>query len=319
MFCFHPIYQPRPWGGRALEHFFQRSLPSGPIGESWEIVDRPQEQSQVANGEHFGKSLHELLQSMPEWLMGPNWEKDRPFPLLIKWLDCSERLSLQVHPPEDLKFGLPVEPKTECWYVAHASEEAGLLLEPPGGIEPNQFQAAVFNQNLENFLLRVPTHADDACFVPSGALHAIDAGNLILEVQQNSDTTYRVYDWGRTGIDGKPRDLHVQEALNCVKTKHKSPEFNPHSGDKVRTLVDCPHFRIRRFILEAGEAGPSLIAGQEPRILSVSQGHIEISTHSKKEMLFSGTNGLLAYGESIEWIARTHSCVLITDRFVNNN
>lgn len=319
MFCFHPIYQPRPWGGRALENFFQRSLPTGPIGESWEIVDRPKEQSQVANGEHSGKSLHDLLQSMPDWLMGPQWEKNRPFPLLIKWLDCSERLSLQVHPPEELKVNIPVEPKTECWYVAHASKEAGLLLEPPGGIELHQFQKAIVDQNLENFLLRVPTHSDDACFVPSGALHAIDAGNLILEVQQNSDTTYRVYDWGRKGIDGKPRDLHVNEALNCVKTKHLPPEFKPHSADKVRTLVDCPHFRIRRFMLGPGEEGPTFQAGEEPRILSVSHGSIEILANNKQEALFSGTNGLLAYGESVQWRARTHSCVLITDHFINNN
>lgn len=319
MFCFHPIYQARPWGGRALEHFFQRSLPRGPIGESWEIVDRVPEQSQVANGEHLGKSLHDLLESMPEWIMGPGWVKGRPFPLLVKWLDCSDRLSLQVHPPEILKGEKNAEPKTECWYVAHASKEAGLLLEPPQGIRAEQFKKAMDHKTLEQCLLRVPTQADDACFVPSGALHAIDGGNLILEVQQNSDTTYRVYDWERLGVDGKPRSLHVKEALDCVKTKHAAPQFNPRDSSKIRTLVDCPYFRIRRFFLEPGESGPSFLEGQEPRIFSVSQGGVEIFSKKNRQMLFSGTNGLLAYGESLEWKASTHSCVLVTDHFSHHN
>jgi mannose-6-phosphate isomerase len=319
MLNFHPIYQPRPWGGRALEHIFQRDLPEGRIGESWEIVDRKVEQSQISNGPHAGKSLKAVLDEAPEWLMGPFWEKGKPFPLLVKWLDCADRLSLQVHPPEKMAVALNTQPKTECWYVAYAKQNAALLLEPPQGISMKSFEDKLAQQKLEDLLVRVPTHADDACFVPSGSLHAIDGGNLILEIQQNSDTTYRAYDWGRVDGQGKPRSLHVREVMQCLLAKHDRPKFTPHEPGKIRMVVDCPHFRIRRFILEPGEWGPSLPSGIEPRIFSVSQGIVQTFSENQAKTLFSGTNSLLAYGESLQWKASTKACVLVTDHFVQRN
>jgi len=207
---FRPLYQERVWGGRNFESKLGRTLPENKvIGESWEVVDRSEAQSVVAEGPHAGKSLRELIREDPVAIMGEGWDPERPFPILVKWLDCQERLSLQVHPPADVAPRLGGEPKTENWYVADATEGAGLIVGLRRGVTREAFEKAIHDSTLESLVHRFPVSAGDSILVQSGRLHAIDAGNLILEIQQNSDTTYRVYDWGRVGLDGTPRQLHI--------------------------------------------------------------------------------------------------------------
>jgi len=214
---FQPIYQERVWGGRRLESYLGRELPSGPpIGESWEIVDRPEAQSVVKGGAYNGTTIRKIMERHGAEVMGPNWPAARPFPILVKWLDCSERLSLQVHPPKSVAASLHGEPKTENWYVAHSTPGASLFVGLKKGVTREVFAKALAGGTAEDCVNRVPVAAGDSILVQSGQVHAIDAGNLILEIQQNSDTTYRLHDWGRVGLDGKPRKLHVEESLASI-------------------------------------------------------------------------------------------------------
>jgi len=201
---FQPIYQERVWGGRRLQTLLGRELPPGPpIGESWEIVDRPEAQSRVRGGRFGGTTLRELIEHHSAEVMGPAWKASAHFPLLVKWLDCSDRLSLQVHPPASVAQSLGGEPKTENWYVAHSAPGASLFVGLKPGVTRAKFARAVAAGTAEKCVNRVSVASGDSVLVRSGQVHAIDAGNLILEIQQNSDTTYRLYDWGRVGLDGK--------------------------------------------------------------------------------------------------------------------
>lgn len=310
---FQPQYYARPWGGRLIESALARTLPEGLIGESWEIVDRPEAQSIVCEGPYKGQTLKEVIKIATEWLMGPHWPQERPFPLLIKWLDCKQRLSLQVHPPAIIAQVLKGEPKTEYWYVAEATIDAGLFIGLRNGVTQHIFEAALAHQALERLLHRVPTHAGDACFVPSGRLHAIDAGNLILEIQQNSDTTYRAYDWGRVGLDGKPRALHIPETLACTHFQDYEPTLLPSPKLPQGEWINCPEFRVMQYHVQQGDPGPAFTAHESARVLSVVQGLLEIE--GSNTVLKKGDNILIPYAETFKSSAKVETRLLITDQF----
>ena len=307
---FRPIYQERVWGGRALEAALGRTLPdTRPIGESWEIVDRPEAQSVVANGKHAGRTLRQVITKHGAVIMGPNWPVEKPFPMLVKWLDCRERLSLQVHPPASVAGDLKGEPKTENWYIAATGPGAQLIVGLKRGVTQEQFEQAVSSATVETCVHRFPVAAGDSILVHSGQVHAIDAGNLILEIQQNSDTTYRVYDWGRVGLDGKPRQMHIEQSLRSIDWKDFEPKpvrAAPTSG----VIADCPEFSIKRTVLGAGER-LHISGGEQPRILSVVSGTVK----GGGERLESGTNALLPFGAAFAFVAETTSIVLVTENF----
>ncbi|MGH7946401.1 MAG: type I phosphomannose isomerase catalytic subunit, partial [Opitutaceae bacterium] len=214
---FQPLYQKRVWGGRALESALGRFLPADvPIGESWEVVDRTEVQSVVSAGSLNGQTFRQVLAEHGDDVMGPGWPGPKPFPILIKWLDCRDRLSLQVHPPARIAAELKGEPKTENWYIAHTEPGAQLIVGLKRGVTRDQFERAIVSNTVEHCVHRFCVAAGDSILVHSGQVHAIDAGNLILEIQQNSDTTYRVYDWGRAGLDGLPRELHIEQSLRSI-------------------------------------------------------------------------------------------------------
>jgi mannose-6-phosphate isomerase len=254
---FNPIYQERVWGGRGLATSLGRELPAEEvIGESWEIVDRPEANSVVAHGANRGRTLEELRREATGALMGPRWDPAKPFPILVKWLDCQERLSLQVHPPAEVAPRLAGEPKTENWYIVEAGEGAAVLAGLRAGVTRAQFEAALTGGGgLEALVHRLPTRPGDSLFVPSGRLHAIDAGNLILEIQQNSDTTYRVYDWGRVGLDGNPRQLHVEASMESIDFGDFEPDLQRPEGDEA-VLVESDVFRLRSPRLRGGGRAP---------------------------------------------------------------
>lgn len=305
------LYQERVWGGRALESALGRTLPGkAPIGEAWEIVDRPEAQSVIKGGRHAGKTLRQIIEAHAADLMGPGWDKKKPFPILVKWLDCRERLSLQVHPPAAIAPQLKGEPKTETWYIADTQPGAGLLVGLKKGVTRDQFEQALKDNTLEPLVHRFPVAEGDSILVRSGQIHAIDAGNLILEIQQNSDTTYRVYDWGRVGLDGKPRQLHVKESLASIKWDDFEPSpvrAAPTSG----VIADCDEFRIRRVVLDPGET-LRFEAGEQPRILSVVTGELH---GPGKQILLRGENAVLPYAGGFAFKAEVASLVLITENF----
>ena len=328
---FKPLYQERVWGGRALESMFARSLPPGqPIGESWEIVDRPEAQSTVDEGPFAGLTLRTVIERHGADVMGPEWPADRRFPLLVKWLDCRERLSLQVHPPPSVAEKLKGEPKTENWYIAHTVQGAQLIVGLKHGVTREQFERAVADHTLDVCLHRFPVTVGDSILVQSGQVHAIDAGNLILEIQQNSDTTYRVYDWDRVGLDGKPRQLHPAESLESIRWDSFEPgpvRAAPTSG----VIAECDEFLIRRVVLNAGER-VHVAAGGQPRVVSIVSGSVlvfpphraaaggkpEAPRHGEKpeRRLERGANVLLPYAGEFAFSAETMSIVLVTEDFV---
>ncbi len=306
-FKFKPIYQERVWGGRTLETFLGRKLPgAAPIGESWELVDRPEAQSIVVGGPMAGKTLRGLLENLPAEIMGPVWPKARPFPILVKWLDCRDRLSVQVHPPASIAKSLGGEPKTENWYFARTEAGAAIYAGLRPGVTRESFAQAIAAGTVDQCLKRLAVCAGDSLLVRSGTVHAIDAGNVILEIQQNSDTTYRVYDWGRAGLDGKPRALHVRESLESLGA-NTAPAPRLVHGDGV--LVAGPEFQLRRLELRSGDR-LEFARGEQARILSVVGGELEGGG-----TLRLGDNVLLPYAGEFSFVAKAAATVLVTEGF----
>jgi mannose-6-phosphate isomerase len=313
---FQPLYQDRVWGGRGLETSLGRVLPrEGPIGESWEVVDRPEAQSVLVGGSWNGMAIREALAEHGADIMGPSWPADRPFPILIKWLDCRERLSLQVHPPAEIAPVMGGEPKTENWFIADTMDDANLIVGLKAGTTRNEFAQALVANDLERCVHRFPVKAGDSILVHSGTIHAIDGGNLILEIQQNSDTTYRVYDWGRVGLDGSPRQLHVAESLASIDWEVVEPAAVP-AANETAIIADSQEFRIRRVPLQAGES-VHFAAGEQPRLVSVVTGKLSVDA-GNGEALTRGDNVLLPFAGdfTVSASAGGPALLLITENFV---
>jgi len=250
---FQPLYMERVWGGRELERVYDRTLPTPdrPYGESWEIVDRELEQSVVNEGELAGMSLHELWSKQREAVFGDGYGGHPRFPILIKVLDARDDLSIQVHPPAQLAASLGGEPKTEMWYIADCSAGAKLYVGLKAAVTREQFEQAVGDGSVAACVHALTPRPGDSILIDSGRLHAIGAGFLIHEIQQNSDTTYRVFDWNRRGLDGKPRQLHLAESLASIDFNDHEPSMDVPVGD---TLAVCPYFKTTRHVLAAGDS-----------------------------------------------------------------
>ncbi len=235
------------WGGQRLESEFHKKLPPQKhIGESWEIVDRTEAQSVVANGPLRGTTLHELWKRHREEIFGEVPETPR-FPLLIKIIDAQEKLSLQVHPAEDAATRLGGEPKSEFWYVAGA-DETELFLGFRKPITREKFEEAVRDGAVLDYVHKIAVRAGDAVFLPAGRVHATGAGNLLIEIQQNSDTTYRIFDWHRIDpTTGKQRELHVQRAIQCIDFEDVQPKLIEARGE---LLVSHSLFEIQKWTLD---------------------------------------------------------------------
>lgn len=305
---FTPIYMERVWGGRDLEKKFARKLPADKvIGEAWEICDRPEALSIAKGGKFDGKSIREIIENNSEYVMGPDWNPKDAFPILVKWLDCQERLSLQVHPPKAVADKLGGEPKTENWYVADCKPGAGLIAGLKKGATREAFEKSLADNSAEKLLHRFPVKKGDSIFVESGRLHAIDGGNLILEIQQNSDTTYRVYDWGRVGLDGKPRQLHVAQSMASIDFN----DFEPSPINISQTggqMCSCKEFSIDLVRLNEGEK-IAFKGGECWRILSVAEGELK---SDEGDCVSLSENVLIPRAESVEFTAQKPSVLLVT-------
>jgi mannose-6-phosphate isomerase len=266
---FEPLFMERIWGGRRLETLLGKHLPPGVrIGEAWEMVDREEAQSVVHEGPFRGWTLHELWCERREQIFGPGLPDSPRFPLLCKILDAQERLSVQVHPPAEVAPRLGGEPKTEMWYLLDASLDSDLYAGLKCGVDRAGFEQALHEGRVAELIHSFPIKAGDAMFIPSGRVHAIGAGNLIVEVQQNSDTTYRVFDWNRLGLDGKPRELHVAESVASINFDDCEPAIVEPDGE---VLVDCAEFRVERWTLEQPRINP----GPRFAIITVIDGRVE--------------------------------------------
>lgn len=242
-----------------MERLYKKQLPpSARIGESWEISDRPGDASVIKNGPLAGKSLRWLMERCPAELLGHLNPMPTVFPLLIKIIDAQDRLSLQVHPPAAVAAKLGGEPKTEMWVVTHAEPGAELYVGLKKGVTRAQFEKKIADQTVADCFHRIPVKAGDSVFLQSGRVHAIGANMMLFEVQQNSDTTYRVFDWNRVDDRGKLRELHVAQSLASIDFNDFEPKLLPDQFQRdgkgeIRPLVDDPLFKVAVRRLKAGE------------------------------------------------------------------
>ncbi len=294
---FQPIFKERVWGGRKLEQLYQKALPPGvPIGESWEISDRPGDASVITNGPLAGRDLHWLMEHHAAEVLGPAGAGATRFPLLVKILDAREKLSLQVHPPAHLAASLGGEPKTEMWYVAEADPGADLFVGLKRGVTREEFERQLAAGTVADCFHRLTVRKDDAMFLPSGRVHALGGGNVIFEIQQNSDTTYRVFDWNRVGLDGRPRDLHIPQSLASIDFADFEPRLNHNIYSKsptfaVRFLVDDPLFRVDACRVRRNQRFH--ITSDGAQVLGVLHGRLGVKHGTTEVMLQAGQFVLL--------------------------
>jgi mannose-6-phosphate isomerase len=290
---FQPVFKERVWGGRELERLYGKKLPPAkPIGESWEISDRPGDESVVANGQFAGKSLRWLMENFTREILGDAKPAgENRFPLLCKILDAREKLSLQVHPPAHKAAELKGEPKTEMWFIADAAPGASLYVGLKNGVTRAEFEKKIADGSVADCFHKIPVRAGDAMFLPSGRVHAIGDGLVIFEIQQNSDTTYRVFDWNRTGLDGKPRELHVAQSLASIDFSDFEPKLveNKFVADgkiSKRVLVSDPLFNVKTWKVDLGASG--FLRPQKMQIIAAVTGQIEIKNNSEIVKLSAG-------------------------------
>ncbi len=244
---FEPLFMERIWGGRQLESLYGKKLPPGrTIGESWEIADRPEAQSIVREGPWSGKTLHELWLNHRAEIFGAGMPASARFPILAKLLDAREKLSLQVHPPAAVAASLGGESKNEFWYFAATEPGTEIFAGLRRAVSPEQFERAVQDGTVTDLVERLPVATGDSFYLPSGRLHAIGGGNLIVEIQQNSDTTYRVFDWDRAGANGEKRTLHVPESMRSIRFDDCAPSLQQPDGE---VLLRSPDFVIEKWDL----------------------------------------------------------------------
>jgi mannose-6-phosphate isomerase len=276
---FQPIFKPKIWGGRRLERLLGKRLPEGePIGESWEIADLENDQSVVTVGPARGKTLGNLVKEWGADLLGGAKLFDGRFPLLIKFLDANNTLSVQVHPDEAAarRLGGHVRIKNEAWYVIDA-DPGGFIYRGLGeGVDAEALRRAIDRQEVESTLNRIPVKKGQCYYLPSGTIHALGTGVLVAEVQTPSDVTYRVYDWNRIDPStGSPRELHVEQALECIRydTGPIADQKREHTASvwtTVSSLVRCESFTIERVRMIEGVEQP--IPYQEMVIWMVLEG-----------------------------------------------
>ena len=299
---FTPLYMERIWGGTLMSEHLDRMLPEhrDPIGEAWELVDRDDAASIVSEGVMQNWSLHELFKHYGAALAGSAAGKYERFPILVKLIDAGEKLSLQVHPDEKAcaEIGNGAEPKTEMWYVIATRKDARIL----AGLHPRSTQLQVMEKldspDIESQLQIYPSVPGDAYFIQSGTLHAIGAGNLILEIQQNSDTTYRISDWGRVGSDGNPRQLHREEGLKSICfTNRTGPRIPGVSGTvqfnrKFDLVPRCPYFKVADLRLTS-EWLDDTAPGTSFHLISAVNGRVRVGKNELTATLAPGESALV--------------------------
>lgn len=301
---FTPVYKEKVWGGRTLEKI-GRTLPGDEgtkIGESWELVDLSttsvsgggggSERSIISNGDFAGKSLNELIKKFGKDLIGSlPMTTEGNFPLLVKFLDAREHLSVQVHPSQEYANSHDdAYLKSEAWYVIEADEDGCIYKGIKEGVTPEQYRKAIEDGNVEDLMIKISVKPGDCHYLPSGTCHALGAGVLVAEVQTPSDTTFRVYDWGREG-----RELHVDQAMACI-------DFGPCNVDEdkrshvasiyttVTRLVTCEYFVIERIRMSEGYEQE--IPYDQPTVWMVVQGNGQI-------ILADGSRTDFAKGETL--------------------
>lgn len=300
---FTPVYLERIWGGSLMSELLKRELPAGiRVGEAWEISDREGAESVVAEGPLEGVPLSALVKHYKRALLGKKAPDEERFPLLVKLIDAGERLSLQVHPDAQCcrRLADGSEPKTEMWYVIAARKGARIM----AGLRPEvtklRFTELFNTPEIEQLLQSYPSVPGDAYYIPAGLLHAIDAGNLLLEIQQNSNTTYRLSDWGRVENDGSKRELHLRKGMEAINFFNRETLRIPGSVDrrdfnwKYSLVHESPCFHVTELRLVRSWCENTLDDGSF-HIISAINGRIAVESEDKslRTELENGTSALV--------------------------
>jgi len=292
---FHPVYKRYLWGGRKFETFLGKSLPPGEnYAESWEICDHFPDQSLVARGPLAGVTLTALVAQHGRELLGKHYPQSR-FPLIVKFLDAAKTLSVQVHPndAQAARLNPPDFGKTEAWVILEAEPESLIYAGLKPGIDRQDLETAVREGRCQDCLHSFHPQAGDCVYLPAGTVHALGAGLLVAEIQQSSDTTFRLFDWNRLGPDGKSRPLRVEQALNVINyqmgpVNPRQPRAANRAG--VSRLVDCEKFVLDRWAFDC----PCEIGGDDCcHILVVLEGLLEIEGDSALSPVSAGGTALL--------------------------
>ncbi|MFQ5733218.1 MAG: type I phosphomannose isomerase catalytic subunit [Planctomycetaceae bacterium] len=289
---FRPILKRIRWGGRRLGTALHKPLgDADDYAESWEVSGHPSGESVVDGGPFDGRTLTELAEAYPEMLMGPRRPSDS-FPLLIKFLDAHDRLSVQVHPDDARaqRFQPGENGKTEAWVILDASRGSRLFVGLKPGVNRAALRTALEAGTIERCLHGYAVSRGDCVFIPAGTVHAIGEGILLAEVQQSSNLTFRLYDWGRVGADGAPRTLHIEEALDCVDFERGPvdpvrPRIVSSGGPLTELLVDCAQFAMRRHTCSAPF---DLYTRNSFRVFVALEGVAEVSAENDRRDLPRG-------------------------------
>jgi mannose-6-phosphate isomerase len=279
---FQPIYKERLWGGTLLRELFGRETPEDKrIGESWELSDLPQDRSVITNGEFANQTLESVIRKYPQEITGS--KQAGSFPLLIKFLDCGEVLSVQVHPDEATCKRLGRGNfKAECWYIVSAKPDAFIYKGLEKGITREQFSKAIKDGTVEQTLRKINVKVGQCYYIPAGMPHALGAGLLVAEVETPSDTTFRIFDWNRIDENSKPRTLHINEAIESI---HFDSTDNDFSAATTGRLVDCDFFKVDK--------------GHQ-----MSNSEVLISSRQLKVLIFlSGSGTITGGGNPVEFKA----------------
>ena len=248
-----PVTKEILWGGCRLKERYHKNADFDKLAESWELTVRPDGMSIIDSGDYTGMSLEEFIRHAPKSILGSNGSKGDRFPLLIKFIDARDDLSIQVHPDDSYSMANEGElGKMEMWYIVEATEDARLVYGLKDSCTMDEFAKAVSEGRTESVLRYVPVKAGECYFIPSGQVHAIGSGCLIAEIQQNSNVTYRVYDYNRKQADGSLRQLHVAQALDVVQIRTDAEvealRYEKGPDKHGKTLCNCQYFKVKRHI-----------------------------------------------------------------------
>lgn len=306
---FTPILKELIWGGRRLGTILQKAIgPGGHYAESWEIADYRDDISVIADGPLAGVSLRELARNRPGDVYGPGVAPTGQFPLLVKFLDAQRVLSVQVHPDDELGQRLANDNgKTEAWVVLHAEPGSLIYAGLRPGVSRAEFASALKAGAVEPLLHRFEPESGDCIMIPAGTVHAIGAGVLLAEIQQMSDATFRVYDWGRLGADGKPRQLHLTEALESIDfeagpVNPLTARAEPTRGGTCERLAHCRYFALDRLRLRA----PASVGCFDRFTILLGLG-------GAAEIMSQGTSTRLEYGQTVLLPASLGACEVVPD------
>lgn len=316
---FEPILKRLRWGGRRLGTVLGKPIgQESDYAESWELADHGQDQSIVAGGPYHGWTLGRLVAQRGPELFG-NRAEYRQFPLLIKFLDADDRLSVQVHPHDELakQFDPTENGKTEAWVIIEAEPDSRLYAGLKDGVGRDELATALRDGTASQCLHSFTVRPGDCVFIPAGTVHAIGEGILLAEIQQMSDITFRLYDWGRLGSDGQPRELHIEEGLAATDFNRgpvspvlsKTISSEPH---RLEELVRCDYFVIRRHTLSAGAAPFKLSPDDRFHVLMTLAGGIEVNCGGEKQQIGRGRTVLIpAAAASVAQVASLDGAVVL--------